>query len=193
MPFNGGAPGGFGGFGNIPSGGVHFSTSSGGFNFSNPESIFADFFKQGGAGLGDDDDIFANFGGGGRSSGGRGRSYRDSTGGGKHRRAPTPEIPPAERPLMVSLEDLYKGAHKRMKIKRKTFDAATNKRKDEEKILDMEIKPGYKAGTKIKFKGFGDQEEGGTQDLHFIITQVSSAPQCQSRPLNSVPILRPID
>lgn len=74
---------------------------------------------------------------------------------------------------MVSLEDLYTGAHKRMKIKRKTFDAATNKRKDEEKILDMEIKPGYKAGTKIKFKGVGDQEEGGTQDLHFIITQVS--------------------
>lgn len=177
MPFDGGVPGGFSGFGGMPSGGrpFHFSTSSGtgGFNFSNPESIFANFFKQGGAGLGDDDDIFASFGGGGRPGGGRGRSYRDSNGGGKHRRAPTPEVAIVEKPLMVSLEDLCKGTHKRMKIKRKTFDPATNKRKDEEKILEMEIKPGYKAGTKIKFKGVGDQEEGGTQDLHFIVTQVS--------------------
>ena len=78
-----------------------------------------------------------------------------------------------DRPLPVTLEELYKGTHKKMKIKRKTFDEGTNKRKVEDKILDMEIRPGYKAGTKIKFKGVGDQEEGGTQDLHFIVTEVS--------------------
>ena len=74
----------------------------------------------------------------------------------------------------MTLEELYKGTHKKMKIKRKTFDPQTQKRNVEDKILEMEIKPGYKAGTKMKFKGVGDQEEGGTQDLHFIITEVSS-------------------
>lgn len=178
MPFEGGIPGGHGIFGGMPGGGrsFHYSTNggSGGFSFSNPESIFADFFKQGGANMGDDDDIFAAFrGNGARSSGGRGRSYRDSNGGTKHRRAPTPEVTTIEKQLPVTLEELFKGAHKRMKIKRKTFDMETNKRKDDDKILEMDIKPGYKAGTKIKFKGVGDQEEGGTQDLHFIVTEVS--------------------
>ncbi|MCJ1260152.1 hypothetical protein MMC22_000011 [Lobaria immixta] len=178
-----GFPGGFPGMGGMPGGGTrsfHFSTNGGGggFSFSNPESIFSEFFKSGGAGMGDDDDVFANinFGGGGqgqgqRMGGGRARSYRDSTGGAKPHRAPTPEVTTVERPLPVTLEELFKGTHKKMKIKRKTFDNGTNKRKLEDKILDMEIRPGYKAGTKIKFKGVGDQEEGGTQDLHFIITE----------------------
>ena len=61
-----------------------------------------------------------------------------------------------------------------MRIKRKTFDPSTGKRNVEEKTLDMEVKPGWKAGTKIKFKGVGDQEEGGTQDMHFIVSEVSS-------------------
>lgn len=164
--------------GGIPGGArsFHFSTGggSGGFNFSNPQSVFSEFFKQGGAGMGDDDDLFANFGGSGqRMSGGRGRSYRDASGGASyHHHTPTPEVTTVERPLPLTLEELYKGTHKKMKIKRKTFDDETNKRKVEDKILDMEIRPGYKAGTKIKFRGVGDQEEGGTQDLHFIITEV---------------------
>ena len=37
----------------------------------------------------------------------------------------------------------------------------------------MDIKPGLKKGSKIKFKGVGDQEEGGQQDLHLIIGEVS--------------------
>lgn len=151
----------------------HFSTGgSGGFRFNSPDNIFADFFKQGGAGMGDDDDVFAGFGQR-MGSGGRGRSYRDSSGAARHHhRAPTPEVTTVERPLPVTLEELYKGTHKKMKIKRKTFDQGTFMRKVEDKILDMEIRPGYKAGTKIKFRGVGDQEEGGTQDLHFIVTEV---------------------
>ena len=184
----GGMPqGGMPGFnmGGMPGGGrsFHFSTNggSGGFNFSNPESIFADFFKQPGSGMGDDEDIFASFSGGGKGRGGgnpfggsRGSRFRDSRGGdGREMRAPTPEVTTVERPLPVTLEELFKGTHKKMKIKRKTFDEATGKRKVEDKILDMDIRPGYKAGTKIKFKGVGDQEEGGTQDLHFIVAEVS--------------------
>lgn len=127
--------------------------------------------------MGDDDDIFAQFLGGaakgagfGGSRGGQSR-HRESNGGGG-RRVPTPEVTTVEKPLAVTLEELFKGTHKKMKIKRKTFEQGTNKRKVEDKILELDIRPGYKAGTKIKFKGVGDQEEGGTQDLHFIITEV---------------------
>lgn len=193
----GGMPGGGFGFGGMPGMGgpgggtrtFHFSTGGGpggggggGFSFSNPESIFADFFKQGGAGMGDDDDIFAQFtGGGGAGGDGGGRSRFRESGGGGRRRAPEPEVTTVEKPLPVSLEDLFKGVHKKMKIKRKTYDDGSQKRKVEDKILEMDVKPGWKAGTKIKFKGVGDQEEGGgTQDLHFIIQEVSF-PQPSSR------------
>ena len=160
----------------MPGGGrsFHFSSSggNGGFNFSNPEDIFSSFFKQGGASMGDDDDIFAILGGEARNSGGsRNSRFKDANSGMKQR-APTPEVTIVDRPLPVTLEQLFKGAKKKMNIKRKTFDEATGKRKMEEKMLEIDVKPGYKAGTKIKFKGFGDQEEGGTQDLHFIITEV---------------------
>ena len=183
MPFDGGVPGGFpmGGMPGMGGGGTHsfhFSTGggTGGFNPSDPGSIFANFFKQGGAGLGDDDDIFAQFGGGGMggrpSATSRGSRFRESNGGNGRHRAPTPEVTTVEKSLPVTLEELFKGGKKKMKIRRKTFDDS-GKRRVEEKILEMEIKPGYKSGTKIKFKGVGDQEEGGTQDMHFIITEVN--------------------
>ncbi len=122
--------------------------------------------------MGDDEDIFAQFTGGSAGGGGGERSrYRDSGVG--RRRARTPEVTTVEKPLPLTLEELFKGTKKKMKIKRKTYDDGSGKRKVEDKILDIEIKPGYKAGTKIKFQGVGDQEEGGTQDLHFIVQEVS--------------------
>jgi DnaJ family protein B protein 4 len=194
MP-EGGMPGGFGGAGGFPFGGgggggggtrsFHFSTGpggrSGGFNFGNPDDIFAEFFKQSGGGMGgmgDDDGGFGGFSGfGGMPAGGRaGRrtsaSRFDMNGG---PRAPTPEVTVLERPLPVSLEDLYKGATKKMKIKRKKFDSNTNKQVIEDRVLEVPIKPGLKAGSKIKFKDVGDQVEGGTQDMHFIVEEVSCA------------------
>ncbi|KAL8764220.1 MAG: hypothetical protein Q9184_000189 [Pyrenodesmia sp. 2 TL-2023] len=176
-----GMPGGFGGIPGMGGGGggtrtFHFSTGggpggSGGFSFSNPENIFAEFFKQGGAGMGDDDDVFAQFTGGAGGplrNGGGGPRFRESGG---RRRGPTPEVTAVEKPLPLSLEDLFKGVHKKMRIKRKTYDDGSGKRKVEDKVLEMDILPGYKAGTKLKFAGWGDQEEGGTQDLHFIIQE----------------------
>ena len=174
----GGMPSGFEGMnfggagGGMPGGGgrtFHFSTGGGGGFGSDPMDIFANFFKQGGAGMGDDDDVFRQFSQSGRRSSRKGDPYASTT---SRKRAPTPEVTTVERPLPVTLEELFMGARKKMKIKRKTYDAATGKRNTEEKILDMEIKPGYKAGTKIKFKAVGDQEEGGVQDMHFIISEV---------------------
>ena len=175
MPFES-MPGGVGGMGGMPGGGrsFHYSTGggAGGFNFSSADSIFEQFFKAGGANMGDDDDIFAQFSGG-RGGGRSTAKYGDSNGRRRHRQ-PSPEITIVENPLYVTLEELYNGASKKLKIKRKTFDQRTGKRNVEEKVLDMAVKPGWKAGTKIKFKGVGDQEEGGTQDMHFIVTEVRS-------------------
>jgi DnaJ family protein B protein 4 len=173
-------PGGFnfGGASGMPGGGVRYEFSSGGpggggFSFSNPESIFSEFLR-GQSGMGGGDGFEDLFGGGGgipraRQNSGRPRPAYTSE---QRQRAQTPEPTTVERPLEVTLEELFKGTHKKMKIKRKLFDEVTGKRTTQEKVLEMDIKPGLKKGSKIKFKGVGDQEEGGQQDLHFVVTEV---------------------
>lgn len=185
-----GGPGGMpSGFGGMPSGGgggartFHFATGGGGggaggaFHFNNPQSIFEEFLRQsgsGGMGGGADgmDDLFgSSFGGGGGAGGQR---TRTKAGGGPQaarRQQVEPEVTVVERPLPISLEDLFKGTHKKMKFQQKTFDAE-GKRTTKDRILEMDIKPGLKKGSKIKFQGVGDQEEGGRQDLHFIVEEV---------------------
>jgi DnaJ family protein B protein 4 len=180
----GGMPGGFD-FGGMPSGGggrsFHFSTGGGpgggggGFSFTNPEDIFQEFFRSqaGGMGGGSQEDIFSQFAGGG--GGGRpGRSSRNRSAFGDSRgRDATPEVTTVERPLPLTLEELFNGVNKKMKIKRKQFDDTGN-RVTTDQILDVPIKPGLKKGSKIKFTGVGDQSmEGGRQDLHFIVEEVS--------------------
>lgn len=188
----GSMPGGFGGFpGAGGPGGAktfHFSTNAGGgpggFSFSNPENIFSEFLRTGagggmGGGMGDEEDLFSAFGGGGgfggspfgaRPSAQRGRS---SMNGGMPRRQQTPEVTVVEKPLPVTLEDLFAGCTKKMKIKRKTYDDQTGKQAVQDRILEVPIKKGLKPGSKIKFAGVGDQVEGGVQDLHFVVEEVS--------------------
>jgi DnaJ family protein B protein 4 len=83
--------------------------------------------------------------------------------------------------LPVSLEELFKGTYKGFKIKRRKIDIATGTQITEDRILEMPIKPGLKAGSKIKLKDMGDQIEGGTQDVHFIVEEVSSLILCFSQ------------
>jgi DnaJ family protein B protein 4 len=158
----------------------HFSTGGGGpngFNFSSADDIFSQFMRGGGVGGGgEDDDFFGGGGGGfgmggmpGGMGGGKGRGGRFAGG----RRAPEPEVTVVEKPLAVSLEELYGGATKKLKIKRKTFDNETGRQSTQDRILEVPIKKGLKAGSKIKFSDVGDQVEGGTQDLHFIVSEVS--------------------
>lgn len=181
----GGMPGFDFGGGGMPGGGgrsFHYDFSSGGggggsFSFSDPESIFQEFLRgyQQGQGTGassnlggDFDDIF-NSGG---SRGGSRRTRAAPFGAEPARqRAQTPEVTTVERPLPLTLEELFRGCHKKMKIKRKAFDEVTGKRTTNDKVLEMDIKPGLKRGSKIKFKGVGDQEEGGQQDLHFVVEE----------------------
>lgn len=43
-----------------------------------------------------------------------------------------------------------------------------------EKVLELPIKPGFKAGTRITFSGEGDEIEPGlAEDLVFVIREVS--------------------
>lgn len=188
-PFSGaegGMPSGFQsfGFGGPGSAGsFRFSTNHGAFSFSEPNSVFSDFVRQaggrGGGGLGgfapDDLEDLLN-GGDSRSSRGGARarsSFGDSMPGGPGARAhrqPTPEITTVERSLPVTLEDMFNGTTKKMKIKRKMFDDS-GKRSTTDTVLEVPIKPGLKKGSKIRFKGVGDQEEGGQQDLVFIVEE----------------------
>ena len=189
-----GMPNGGGGGGGART--FHFSTGGGpgGFTFSNPENIFTEFMRGqggfGGSGMGgglDDDDFISNVfgsnpgmprapGSGARSSRMRGNTGfgggADPFGSGGAGRDATPEVTTVERALPLTLEELYNGVTKKMKIKRKTFDE-TGKRTTTDQVLEVPIKPGLKKGSKIKFKGVGDQEEGGKQDLHFIVEEVS--------------------
>lgn len=163
----GGMPGGFGGMGGMPGGRTfHFSTGGagggrgGGYNFQDPNDIFKEFFRASG-GMGDEDDSpFAGFGAG-----------RRPAGFGSRRREPEVETTVVEKPLPVSLEDIYSGTTKKLKVQRKTYDSQTGKQSSEDKILSVPIKPGLKAGSKIKYPNMGDQVEGGTQDLHFIVKE----------------------
>ena len=119
------------------------------------------------------DDMFSGFGGspfgaaGGRP--GAGRSANSAYGG--RRREAEPETTVVEKPLPVSLEDIFNGAQKKLKVQRKTFDKMTGKQSVEDKILSVPIKRGLKPGSKIKYPDMGDQVEGGVQDLHFIVKE----------------------
>jgi DnaJ family protein B protein 4 len=178
----GGMPAGFDFGGGMPGGGrsFHFSTGGGGpggFNFGNADDIFAEFMRSGGGGgmgggMDDFADVFPGFGGGPGPRSGRTRMRQDSgMGGGPRMRERTPEVSTVERPLPLSLEELFSGVKKRMKIKCKTFDAS-GKRVQSDQILEVPIKAGLKKGSKIKFNGVGDQVEGGRQDLHFVVEEV---------------------
>ncbi|XP_070492868.1 dnaJ protein homolog 1-like [Chironomus tepperi] len=64
--------------------------------------------------------------------------------------------PPIQYELWVSLEDIYRGGIKKYKIN-KTNYVGNGQVYQEEKILNIEIKPGWKAGTKITFPKEGDK------------------------------------
>jgi DnaJ family protein B protein 4 len=71
------------------------------------------------------------------------------------------------RPLKVSLEDLYSGTTKHLKVGRRLLDGST-----EDKVLEILIHPGWKSGTKIRFPQSGNEQlDGKTQDLVFVVEE----------------------
>ena len=80
-----------------------------------------------------------------------------------------PQDPPIEHDLYVSLEDINRGVTKRMKISRRVVSNDNSVRK-EEKVLTINVKPGWKSGTKITFQREGDQAPNKIPaDIVFII------------------------
>lgn len=67
--------------------------------------------------------------------------------------------PSIERDLPISLEDINSGCVKKMKISKRITDMSGQGR-TEEKVLEVKVKPGWKAGTKITFEKEGDQFPG---------------------------------
>ncbi|XP_053186162.1 dnaJ homolog subfamily B member 4 [Scomber japonicus] len=74
--------------------------------------------------------------------------------GGQQRRKKDPAI---IHELRVSLEEVFHGCTKRMKISRKRLNPDGRTMRAEDKILTIEIKRGWKEGTKITFPREGDE------------------------------------
>lgn len=78
--------------------------------------------------------------------------------------------PPVIHELRVSLEEIYSGCTKRMKISRKRLNPDGRSYRTEDKILTIEIKKGWKEGTKITFPREGDETPTSIPaDIVFII------------------------
>ena len=58
----------------------------------------------------------------------------------------------------VTLEELYHGRTKTMRITRKRLKADGQSVRTESKTLAIEIQRGWKAGTTITFEGEGDED-----------------------------------
>ncbi|KAI3405030.2 SIS1 [Candida oxycetoniae] len=179
-PFGaGGGAGQAGGFGGFGRGGTFRTSGGSGFSQADAFNIFS---QMGGFGMGDDGFTFSSssggaggspfggagaspFGGGGfRTAGGGGMP--GGFGGGAQRQRQEPAT--VSIPLPVSLEDLYSGATKKMKITRKDANGTR-----EQKVLEVNIKPGWKSGTKVNFANEGDYqpELGARQTIQFVIEE----------------------
>ncbi|CAL9094211.1 unnamed protein product [Musa acuminata var. zebrina] len=125
------------------------------------------------------DEIFSEFFGGSSPFGGgsSGTKFADvfaAFGSGRSGEASASALrkaPAIERVLVCSLEDLYKGATKKMKISRDVIDAS-GKPTTIEEILTINIRPGWKKGTKITFPEKGNEHRNLIpSDLIFIIDE----------------------
>ena len=120
----------------------------------------------------DDDDDMGGFHSFSSSSsgmpGGMPRQQRSSQ---RHPASQPPPEKPSDiiKPLKVSLKELYSGTVKRLKVGRRLLDGTT-----EDKVLEVQIHPGWKSGTKIRFPRAGNEQHSGeAQDLVFVVEEKS--------------------
>ena len=131
--------------GTAPGGGMRYEFRG------DPSEMFAQFFGAGFArqrsagegGLGGMGDLF----------GGAGGARRE----GQRLQRPVVQVA-----LGCSLEDLYRGCTKKLKITRKS----TTLTRPAEKVLEVPIKPGFKAGTKPR----GNQKSGAPRHRRDVVT-----------------------
>eukprot|EP00887_Chlorella_sp_A99_P007600 scaffold28.g7600.t1 len=176
-------------------GGGGFPGGGGGFHYTPraAEDIFAEFFRgmggmggpfggsfgrrgsggpggfpsggMGGGGFPGGPDLHDMFGG----LGGMGSGFGGVPNGGACRPARRKKDPPIERPLQCSLEELYRGSTRKMKIRRRRCDTA-GVPCEEEEVLCIDVRPGWKAGTKITFQEKGDEHPDRiASDIVFVL------------------------
>nr|XP_029534165.1 dnaJ homolog subfamily B member 5-like isoform X2 [Oncorhynchus nerka] len=121
----------------------------------------------------DEDDPFASFthfgfpgGVNGFHGGGRRRGVKSERLAGSRRQ----QDPPVIHELKVSLEEIFHGCTKRMKITRRRLNPDGRSSRTEDKILNIVIKRGWKEGTKITFPKEGDETpENIPADIAFVL------------------------
>jgi DnaJ-class molecular chaperone len=170
----------FGGSGGGPSGAQFYNFSQG-----DAENLFKQFFGnlgggRGGSfsfGFGDDENAggFGGFGGihGGSFFGdeespfrGKGRRVGDGFGFGERFSNPMRKRDPMVIEVFCTLEQLFKGDKKKLKVTRRLNGA------DSAKVFELDIKRGWKDGTKITFEKEGDVDPGcEAQDIVFVIRE----------------------
>ncbi|XP_066894642.1 dnaJ homolog subfamily B member 13 isoform X5 [Kogia breviceps] len=77
--------------------------------------------------------------------------------GGLRGRGVKKQDPPVERDLYLSLEDLFFGCTKKIKISRRVLNEDGYSSTIKDKILTIDVKPGWRQGTRITFEKEGDQ------------------------------------
>ncbi|XP_059730723.1 dnaJ homolog subfamily B member 13 isoform X2 [Bos taurus] len=77
--------------------------------------------------------------------------------GGLRGRGVKKQDPPIERDLYLSLEDLFFGCTKKIKISRRVLNDDGYSSTIKDKILTIDVKPGWRQGTRITFEKEGDQ------------------------------------
>lgn len=188
-----GGMGGGGGGGGSPSGHQHnFGPSGPGQSFSytyhgDPRATFSQFFGTsnpfesfftsggephmmgGGGGHPGMEDMDVDLENllGGLGGGGMGRSATFNYG--QNRQTKKTQDKTIEKDIFVTLEDIANGCDKKMKIS-KTIHGDDGSVRKVEKTLDVHVKAGWKAGTKVTFARQGDQYPGKIPaDIAFII------------------------
>ncbi|XP_063807061.1 dnaJ homolog subfamily B member 13 [Pseudophryne corroboree] len=77
--------------------------------------------------------------------------------GGLRGRGEKKQDPPIARDLYLSLEDLYFGCTKKIKISRRVMNEDGHTSSIRDKILSIDVSAGWKPGTRITFPNEGDQ------------------------------------
>ncbi len=154
---------------------------AGGFSARDAEDIFAQFFG-GGMGGGGGNPFGGGMGGGfGGMPGGFGAQFGGMPGGfggqghghGGHGRREAParkKADPIEQVLRLTLEEMYYGVQKNLKLTRTVIRGGAEQRVSE--TLTIDVKPGWKKGTKITFPEKGDEAPGViAADIIFVVDE----------------------
>lgn len=145
---------GFGGMGSSGQGGFHPRAADDLFN-----EIFGNMFGGGGGGFGSGSFTRGGSGyeemfGGSMPFGGMPSSGFGGMNGGPPRRR---KDSPCEIKLACTLEELYSGTTKKLKMTRQRL-GTDNRPYKEEELLTVDVKPGWKKGTKVTFQNRGDEK-----------------------------------